>query len=143
MEIEALYIRKLHEQLDDKIFKRKLILWYYYIKGLSQKEIAEETEIGTSTISDIIKKWNDSGLIEDLPRPGRKKEITKRQEKKIKEIQLQDRAKSATTIYKEMKALGNEVSSFQTLRTINADFKSVYAPYKITLTPKNMEKRVK
>ena len=73
MEIEALYIRKLHEQLDDKIFKRKLILWYYYIKGLSQKEIAEETEIGTSTISDIIKKWNDSGLIEDLPRPGKKK----------------------------------------------------------------------
>jgi len=143
MEIEVPYIKELRQQLDDKLFKRKLFLWYYYVKGLSQKEITEETEVATSTISDIIKKWNDTGLIEDLPRSGRKKEITKRQEKKIKEIQLKDRAKSAAAIYKEMNVLGNEVSYYQTLRTINAEFMSVYAPYKIKLTPKNKEKRVK
>ena len=143
MEIEVPYVKKLREQLDDRIFKRKLVLWYYYVKGLSQKEIAEETEVATSTISDIIKKWNDTALVEDLPHRGRKKEITKKQENKIKEIQLNDRAKSATTIYKEMNALGNTVSYYQTLRTINANFKSVYAPYKIKLTQKNKEKRVK
>jgi len=143
MEPEIPFMRELLDELDDRIFKRKLVLWQYFIKGLSQKATAEETDIPTSTVNDIIQKWNKDGVIEDLPRSGRPKEITPRQEKMIVRIQQNDRAKSAKAIHQTMLSLGQGVSYDQTLNVINEHFLSMYAPYKVKLSAENQEKRVK
>ncbi len=48
--------KDLEKELDDKIFKRKLVLWFSYIKNFTNPQISNETGIATSTISQIIRK---------------------------------------------------------------------------------------
>ena len=134
MELEVPYRKKLYDVFEDRLFKRKLILWHYYVKNLSQKDISEWTEIPKSTVNDVIKKWEENGVVEDLPRTGREKEITKEDRKLIIDLQKENRTKTATTIHTEVVNLGHDVSYQQTLRTINDTFFSLYAPYKIQLT---------
>ena len=142
MDVETPFGEALQSQLDDRIFKRKLVLWYYYTKDLSQKAISEGTAIPTSTINDVITKWKTTGLIDDLPRSGRSREITSEQEDIIIDKQLEDRTKPATSIHKEIVASGSEITYDQTLRTIHENFNSIYARYKVKLFERNRLKRI-
>lgn len=142
MEPEIPYKSRLDDVLSDRVFKRKLVLWHYYVKNLTQKEISEQTNISTSTISDIIRKWREQGIVEDLVRSGRERGTSEEQEEMIVELQKENRHKTGTTIHREILDMGHDLSYKQTLKVINENFISVYAPYMIHLSEKNMEKRV-
>lgn len=138
----------LEKELDDKIFKRKLVLWFSYIKNFTNPQISNETGIATSTISQIIRKWRLEGKIEDLKRTGRPSEISEEIKKKIIKMQENDRFKSAMEIYKQIinenkiSTLVEDISYRQVLGVIRKNFESIYAPYKIVLSPQNIEKRL-
>ncbi len=142
MNIEIPFGDKLTDELEDRIFKRKLVLWEYYIKERAEEAVATETGIPLSTVSAIISKWREHGVIEDLPRSGRAKETTEEEENKVIEKQKTDRKKPATVIHREMMADGSDISYHQTLSVINDNFDIVYAPYKIEIRPCNKVKRV-
>jgi hypothetical protein len=142
MNIEIPHAEALQELLQEKKFKRKLILWSYFVQINSVSIICKSTGFADQTVRDVIKKWEDFGVVEDLPRSGRPKEISPKEEKMIMEIQDKDRLKPATDINKEMKELGHDLSYFQILDVINNNYISVYAPYKIELKPKHMQERI-
>ena len=83
MEIEDQnpFPEELEVLLNNQIFKRSLVLWLYYRKRESQTRIHEITDIPTSTISDIIKKWKTEGSVENQKGQGRKPKLSEFQEK--------------------------------------------------------------
>jgi transposase len=145
MEIEASipFSKELDLLIEDWEFKRKLVLWFFYRKKLNQVDIADETNIPTSTISKWVIKWKTQGTIEEEEGRGRKKVITPKQEEIVIEKQIEDRMKTGATIYREVQAEGHDLSYKQVISVINNNFISTYAPYRLLLTAKNKEKRVK
>jgi len=71
IENEIPFFEKLQDILEERIFKRQLILWYYFKKRLTLKEVSEETDIPYSTVRGCIAKWKSEGDIQDKERPGR------------------------------------------------------------------------
>ncbi len=140
--------KELENELDDKIFKRKLVLWWWYIKKQNTVQISNETGLATSTCSQIIRKWKMTGQIEDINRTGRPTEISENTIQKIIKLQEEDRFRSAKDILREL--IKNEnisgelenVSYYQVWYVIRRNFKSLYAPYKIILKPQNLQKRL-
>ena len=78
MEIEdsVPFAEDLDTLLKSHIFKRSLVLWFYYRKHQTQKEIAEITGISFSTISDITAKWKREGSVENQKGQGNRSKIS-------------------------------------------------------------------
>ncbi|MBW0593632.1 hypothetical protein O181_133347 [Austropuccinia psidii MF-1] len=60
--------------------------------GLSLQKISELTRIPKTSIQDIVTRFNDRGMIQNLPRPGRKHRLNERniqQLKRVTQIQRQ------------------------------------------------------
>ena len=82
MESNVPFKNALHDILEDRFFKKKLILWYRFVKNLNAKEINEQTSIPIQTIYSILKKWKETGKIQDDERSGRTKILTEKQQQK-------------------------------------------------------------
>ncbi len=146
MELKIPFENKLYEVLNDNIFKRKLVLWHYYIKKMNPPEISKNTKIQPSTIYAILKKWKFEGDINDGQRSGRPMEISLELQNKIITMQEKERTRSIKSIYSEVRSdpKENEKCSYdQTRRLIHKNFRVSYAPYKIMLSDANKVKRVK
>ena len=67
MDIESQppFSSELDALLESMISKRQLVLWEHYKKGLSSKEIFEETGISIQTVRNHINRWKNTGSIED------------------------------------------------------------------------------
>jgi len=142
IETEVPFYEELDDLLNDWKFKRKLILWLYYRKGMNQSDISKYADISNSTISKWLGRWKEIGSIEDEEGRGKKVNFTKKQEKMVIEKQKEDRFKTAASIQREMTSQGQELSYKQVLGIVNNAFESSYAPYKIKLTKKNKQKRL-
>ena len=142
IETEVPFYEELDDLLNDWKFKRKLILWLYYRKGMNQSDISKYADISNSTISKWLGRWKEIGSIEDEEGRGKKVNFTKKQEKMVIEKQNEDRFKTAASIQREMTSQGQELSYKQVLGIVNNTFESSYTPYKIELTKKNKQKRL-
>ena len=60
-----------------------MILWLHYTNGLEPPLIREYTGYASSTIQQILEKWQNEGTVKDLPRQGRPKELTSEVENMI------------------------------------------------------------
>lgn len=136
------FAEQLQTLLRDRKFKRLLVLWHFYELSLSETAVSQRTGIPISTISDIIKRWQESGTVDDEEGRGRKRLISKKDEEKVLSLQESDRRKSAAAIHKDMLDQGSQISYRQTLAIINANFKAVLAPYQIQISAQNRNKRV-
>ena len=142
MEEEIPFLDNYQTLVENREFKRTLVLWLSYTKGLEPPMIHEYTGYARSTIQEILKKWQNEGTIKDLPRQGRPKEMTSEVENIIIETQLENRYKYGTDIFKELNERGVDVSYDQTIRTIREKFKTVNSPFRLSITPENKAKRV-
>lgn len=145
MEIQAPvpFAAELQGILDERLFKRKLVLWYHFTKKMPPMEVSEELDMPIQTVRDIIKRWKERGSIEDQEGRGRKSPVPNRDREMVVNLQKNDRRRTGASIHREMMANGKDISYGQTLAIINDTFDSVYAPYKIELREVNQGKRVK
>lgn len=70
--------------------------------GLSQREVAKKIGCGKSTVGDLLSKVAKTGTFEDLPRSGRPRSTTARDDRHLKFASLANRKKTAVTLHKEM-----------------------------------------
>ena len=144
MEIEEgiPFLNNYQALVENREFKRTLVLWLYYTRGLGPPHIHEYTEYARSTIQQILEKWQNGGTVKDLPQQGRPKELTSQVENMIIKTQFEDRYKYGTDIFKELNERGVDISYGKTARTIRDNFKTVNSPFKRSITKENMNKRV-
>lgn len=128
--------------IENRNFKKGLVLWLRHFKKLSPSEIIEYTSYASSSVHDILNKWKDRGSIEDSPRVGRPMEITDETRDLIIEKQLEDRFRHATDILRELKDEDVVVSYDQVKRVIRENFKKVLSPLRINISEQNRVKRV-
>lgn len=128
--------------IENRTFKRGLVLWLRHFKKLSPPEIIKYTTYPKSTVHDILNKWQAQGSIEDSPRVGRPREITDETKDLIIEKQLENRFKHATDIVRELQAEDVNVSYDQVKRVIRENFKKVNSPLRINISEENCAKRV-
>lgn len=144
MEIESSppFFEELNRIVNERTFKRTLVLWLHYFKRLSLPDIIDYTHIPKSTVYDIKNKWQVEGTIEDLPREGRPFELTPEEVQAVIEKQLSDRFKAATDISKELVDNGWNISYDHVKRVIRENFHKVNSPLKIKIRDENKAKRV-
>ena len=112
--------------------------------GYTLNSIAKQLKIGRRTVQEIVKKYADTGDVQDRPGRGRKKKTSPREDRKIIQSSIKDRRKSARDISKEIKEeIGLELSS-RTIRRrlLNAGLKSCRAKKKPLLSQKARQKRL-
>ncbi len=144
MEIEAPvpFGQELELLFQDKVFKKKLVLWLHYLKKETQDSIAEQLDISQSTVSRIIGRWAQEGVIEEKTGRGRNPEFSAKEKQTVIDLQNTDRLKPATSIHKEMVESGYNLSYYQTWSIIHETFHATYAPYKIKLSQSNRLSRI-
>jgi len=99
IEPEISFPNELQEMMDDKIFKRQLILWYYFKKGFNITEISRETDVPYQTVRDCITKWEKQRLYSRLEKGGRPSLVSPEEQNDIIEMQKEDRRRSAKSLY--------------------------------------------
>lgn len=139
---------RLSEIFQDKNFKKSLILWYRYAKGLNPKQICEELNMSISTVYFVLKKWTEFGSINHGNFEKNNSSLRQKTIDKIIQIQKQDRFMSVKDIHKQIvknetqNNIKKQTSYWQVLRIINSNFKTKPCYYKINLSERNMFKRL-
>ena len=106
---------ELDDLLDQWDFKRKLILWFYYRKSMSQTDISKELGVSTFVVSKWINRWKAQGNINEEEGRGKKVLYTPKEEEMVVEKQKSDRFKTAASIQREMLKEGHGLSYKQVL----------------------------
>jgi len=83
IESEIPFPKELQDLLEDQIFKRQLILWYYFKKKLNMTEISKEADVPYQIIRDCITKWKIRDSIQDLKKVGRPSSVFSKEQKDI------------------------------------------------------------
>lgn len=73
-----------------------------YKSGKLQKTISENLNLSKQVVSSVIKKFKLRGKVVNLKRGGRSRKTTKKLDRRIKRISLQDPRKSAKAILAEL-----------------------------------------
>ena len=113
-------------------------------EGYSLNSIAKRLRIGRRTVQEIVKKYAETGDVQDRLGRGRKKKTSSREDRKIIQSSIKDRRKSSSEIPREMKEeIGLELSS-RTIRRrlLDAGLKSCRAKKKPLLSEKARQKRL-
>ena len=113
-------------------------------EGYSLNSIANRLRIGRRTVQEIVKKYAETGDVQDRLGRGRKKKTSSREDRKIIQASIKDRRKSSTDIAREMKEeIGLELSS-RTIRRrlLDTGLKSCRAKKKPLLSEKARQKRL-
>ena len=113
-------------------------------EGYSLKSIAKRLRIGRRTVQEILKKYAETGDVQDRLGRGRKKKTSSREDRQIIQASIKDRRLSSTEIAREMKEeIGLDLSS-RTIRRrlLDAGLKSCRAEKKSLLSEKARQKRL-
>ena len=145
MEFFILYPDRLKVELSDRIFKRKLYLYLRHVKGMNVNQISTFTEDSISTIYEVLKKWRFHGKIEDIERTGRPTKLLPETKLQIVKMQKDNRTERITDIYRKIiqeQSIENNIKYKNVWKVINENFKTKFLNYKITISDKNLKKRV-
>ena len=65
--------------------KEKIVAYYERnsVEGPTYKSMSEIFDVPLKTVHNIIKRYNETGSVENLPKPGRKRKTTPRQDRKM------------------------------------------------------------
>ena len=80
------------------------------------KMIANTLKLSCSTVNKIIQRFKSAGSTQNRPRVGRPKKLSARAERYIQMLSLKDRRRSPVSIAAEIKELGRQPVSAQTIR---------------------------
>jgi len=144
MEIESSipFYTELQDLIENREFKRTLILWLKFLKSYTNKEIANFSGESLQNVKNAIVKWETQGTIEDKPRHGRPPEFSIELEETIIVKQMEDRFKPAIEIFRELNTEGCEVSYDKVKRVIRETFIKSSAPLRIRISEENKAKRL-
>lgn len=73
--------------------RHKIII--LHLQGHSQRQISKQTAYSRSGVQAVIKKFEESGQVEDRKRSGRPRKLSKSDEKFLRVSSLRDRTKSS------------------------------------------------
>jgi len=133
---------ELQALIDNRDFKRTLILYLKFYKSYSNTDIAGFLEESLQNVQNAIDKWKTQGSVEDLPRRGRPLELSPELKEMIIMKQMEDRFKPAIEIFRELNTEGYEVSYDQVKRIIRTVFIKSNAPFRIKISEENKIKRL-
>lgn len=113
-------------------------------EGYSRNAIATKLRCARSTVQELVKKYQATGSIEHRGGNGRKPKTTRREDRLLVRLCLQDRRKSSRVLSTELQqATGKALSSSRVRRRlIKAGFKSRRAAKKPMLTANNIRNRL-
>ena len=81
-------------------------------EGYSQRQILSKTGYSKTTVTEIIKKFRETGTLKDRKKSGRPPKLTKDDNKYLKTLSLRNRKKTSTELEKDINtATGKNVSS--------------------------------
>lgn len=95
------------EEFEESFFIPESLRWRiigFIEGGKTQLEAAVQYGLDRKTVGRIQKKFNETGVVEDKPRSGRPKKMTKEEEEKIMKL-LSVPNKSSRAVAKEMKTI--------------------------------------
>lgn len=85
-------------------------------QGLSQVKIAKTIKCSRCAVQTTINRYLRTGMYHNLPKSGRKRVTSAREDRMIERIALRNRHKSAVTIAAEVRAQRNAPLSVHTVR---------------------------
>ena len=81
-------------------------------EGNSQRQISSKTGYSKTAVTETIKKFRDTGSLEDRKKSGRPPKLTKDDNKYLKTLSLRNRKKTLTELAKNINtATGKNASS--------------------------------
>lgn len=87
-----------------------------YRQGVSQVKIAKTIKCSRCAVQNTIKRFQQTGTYRNLPKSGRKRVTTAREDRLIELTALRDRRQSAVGISSELRGQLNTVVSVRTIR---------------------------
>jgi transposase len=103
-------------------FERGEIIGLYKGKKYTQTEIIKILKHPKSTVGDVIKKYNEQGLTSTLPRPGRPKILSERDNRQLIKITKNNRNKTLEEITEDFNEIINKPVSSRTIqRTLHQE----------------------
>ena len=115
-------------------------------EGYSQRQIAEKVRGSQTGVGDVIRRYKSNKMgddMKDCPRPGRPRITSRRQDRILRRLSLQNRKKNAVQLRKEWAELtGKNVSSRTTRRRlVQHGLRSRKARRKPLISPAQKRKR--
>lgn len=81
-------------------------------EGYSQRQIVQKTQVSRTAIREIIKKYKNTGTLEDKTRSGRPPKLNKHDIKYLKNLSLRNRKKTSSELAQDIQAAtGTKVTS--------------------------------
>ena len=81
-------------------------------EGYSQRQISSKTNYSKTAVTEIIKKFRETGSVEDRKKSSRPPKLTKDDNKYLKTLSLRNRKKTSTDLAKDINtATGKNVRS--------------------------------
>lgn len=114
-------------------------------EGYSQRQIVQKTQVSRTAIREIIKKYKNTGTLEDKTRSGRPPKLNKHDIKYLKNLSLRNRKKTSSELAQDIQAAtGTKVTSSCVRRhLLKAGLRGCVAVKKPLLRRGNKEKRLK
>ena len=114
-------------------------------EGYSQRQISSKPGYSKTAVTEIIKKFRETGSLKDKKRSGRPPKLTKDDDKYLKTLSLRNRKKTSTEMGKDINtATGKNVSSSCIRRhLLKSGLRGCVAIRKPLLRRGNKEKRLK
>ena len=96
--------------------ERWRVVHYSTLEHLSIRRIAQKMQISKTTVAQLLKKFQQTGLVSDLARTGRKRKISEQEENKI--VKKAKKEKPASEIARELSQESKNEVSVDTVRRI-------------------------
>ena len=114
-------------------------------EGYSQRQISSKAGFSKAAVKEIIKKFRETGSLEDRKKSGRPPKLTKDDNKYLKILSLRNRKKTSTELANDINtATGKNVSSSCIRRhLLKSGLRGCVAIRKPLLRRANKEKRLK
>ena len=96
--------------------ERWRVVHYSTLEHLSIRRIAQKMQISKTTVAQLLKKFQQTGLVSDLARTGRKRKISEQEENKI--VKKAKKEKPASEIAQELSQESKNEVSVSTVRRI-------------------------
>jgi transposase len=101
--------------------------------------IAREVKCNPDTVTDVLNRFKETGTVDNKPRPGRKRKLSREQERKV--VKKARQRKSATKIAQEMKSEGKSISERSVRRTLKKEEFFFLPPRKVQRLTKAQKKK--